>query len=917
MVCDHSTMELVVTEVRALMLDSSAQLTRPFPLRNLVAQAGRIAPTEHEAYFREQLGDIDEPTAPFGILDVQVKTTDLRNSGVRLDQALADRIRDCAGQLGVPPSVLFHVAWAQVLARCTGREDVVFGTVLSGRLQGAAGADRALGMFINTLPLRLSLGGDARQVIQQSYERMVSLLAHEQAPLVLAQRCSAVPMPAPLFTTLLNYRHSVDATIPVAAQEMEGLRRLSVHEAANYPLSASVDDYGTTFAISAECSRSIDPKRIVNYVLTAVTGIVDALTNEQSLATVDILPAAERTKLLVDFNATGTADPSDKLIHQLFEESAAAQPDAPAVIFEDESLTYAELNARANQLAHELIARGVQPDDRVAIYAERSIATMVGLLGILKSGGAYVALDASYPAERIQHMLTDAAPKVVLTDVLFPSHPTHNPEPATTPRNLAYVIYTSGSTGMPKGVMVEHRGVVNMLTAQAAMCELTPRDRVLQFASLAFDSSVAEIFPAWSAGAAVVLRPADGGLADFASFLDRHAITVADIPTALWRQSSQALNATCESLRLVIVSGEAMESRDVEQWFSHPGSERIALLNNYGPTEATVNATAHPVVPAPVIPIGRPIANTRIYILDRRGEPVPAGVDGEIFIGGVGVARGYLNRLELTAERFVRNPFDEGVMYKTGDLGRWLADGTIEFRGRNDFQVKIRGFRIELGEIEAKLAELPGVREAVVIAREDTPGDKRLVAYFSRSAAAELPLSDDPERRLAPPHSYTDLRAALAAQLPEPMIPSAFVQLETLPLTTNGKLDRKALPAPDAMSFAAREYEAPEGEIETTLAAIWQDLLGIPQVGRNDHFFELGGHSLRAITLTVRVQEQLHVELPLKTIFTTPRMADLAQFIAQTQQSLISEEQVVAMQSELDSLSDEELLAFLGGNGLG
>jgi amino acid adenylation domain-containing protein len=925
MVCDHSTLESLVNEVRALLRDETQELARPLPLRDLVAQATHVPQSEHEAYFREQLADIDEPTAPFGILDVQVKTTDLWSAGLRIDQALADRIRECAGSLGVPPSVLFHVAWAQVLARCTGRNDVVFGTVLSGRLQGAVGADRALGMFINTLPLRISLEGDARQVMQQSYERMVSLLAHEQAPLVLAQRSSGVSQPLPLFTTLLNYRHSVDATT-TSTEEVEGIRFLGVHEAANYPISASVDDYGTNFAISVECVRGVDAKRLAGYLLTAVAGMTDALAQPeaQSLTQVGILPADERTMLLREFNTTEAAYPADQLIHELFERQAAARPDAVAVIFEEQNLTYGELNARANQLAHELIARGVQPDDRVAIHAERGLEMVIGLLGILKAGGAYVPIDPTYPADRVQYMLHDAAPKAVLTQEMFASdelraslsaQPAHDPRvEGLTSRNLAYVIYTSGSTGMPKGVMVEHGGVVNMLTAHVALCGLTADDRVLQFAPFGFDSSVAEIFPAWSVGATVVLRQTDIGLDRFVSFLNRNRVTVVDLPTALWHQWSQVLSSgavgATESLRLAIVSGETVESRDVKQWFSHPSSSGIALLNNYGPTEASVNATAYAVDPAllvdgQAIPIGRPIANTRIYILDRRGEPVPAGVDGEIFIGGVGVARGYLNRPELTAERFVCDPFStepDARMYKTGDLGRWLADGNIEFRGRNDFQVKIRGFRIELGEIEAKLAECVGVREAVVIAREDVPGDKRLVAYLVPEDGAAL-------------HT-TELRTALSAQLPEYMLPTAFVALESLPLTANGKLDRKALPAPDAASFAAREYEAPEGETETILAAIWQDLLGVPQVGRHDHFFELGGHSLRAITLTVRVQEQLHVELPLKTIFAAPRLADLAQHIVQTQQSLISDEQVAAMQSELDSLSDEELLAFLGSNGL-
>jgi amino acid adenylation domain-containing protein len=940
MVCDHSTMELVVSEVGALMGDEGQELTAPFPLRNLVAHAGRVAPAEHEAYFREQLADIDEPTAPFGILNVQVKTSEARNAGVRIDAALANRIRDCAGRMGVPPSVFFHVAWAQVLARCTGRSEVVFGTVLSGRLQGAAGADRALGMFINTLPLRLSLEGEVRQAIQNSYQRMVSLLAHEQAPLVLAQRCSGVPLPLPLFTTLLNYRHGVDATAAAATPEMKGVRLLSVHEAGNYPLSVSVDDYGSNFAISAECSQSIDPKQILAYLQTALAGMVDALAlpEEQQLAQIDILPPEERTKLLTEFNATQKAYPKERPIHELFEQQVIAQPDAPAVVFEDRTLSYGELNARANQLAHELIALGVQPDDRVAIFAERSFEMVAGLLGILKAGGAYVPLDPAYPNERLQYMLQDAAPRAVLTqqelqprlsaaavpvlvldsDTLrekLSTRPGHNPEARAlglTARNLAYVIYTSGSTGTPKGVMVEHGSVANLATAHAEICGLTPGDRVLQFAPFGFDSSVAEIFPAWSAGAAVVLRQADLDLDHFVSFLNRNRVSVVDVPTALWQQWSQYLSgataAACESLRLAIVSGETMESRDAQRWFSHPNSNRIALLNNYGPTEATVNATAYAVEPSllsdgQAIPIGRPIANAQIYILDGRGEPVPVGVDGEIHIGGDGVARGYLNRPDLTAERFLRDPFraePNARMYKTGDLGRWQADGNIEFRGRNDFQVKIRGFRIELGEIEAKLCECAGVREAVVIAREEVPGDKRLVAYLVPDEGVTL--------------QTTALRTALSAQLPEYMLPTAFMALEAMPLTANGKLDRKALPAPDAAALGARAYDAPQGEIESTLAAIWQDLLKLPQVGRRDHFFELGGHSLKAITLSVHVQEQLHVALPVKTIFAIPRLMELAQYIAQAQQSLVSEQEVAAMQSELESLSDEELQAFLGSN---
>ncbi|MEO8383507.1 MAG: amino acid adenylation domain-containing protein [Acidobacteriota bacterium] len=942
MVCDHATMELLVTEVRALLRGERQQLSSPLPLRNLVAHAGRVAQTEHEAFFREQLADVEESTAPFGILDVQIRSMELRPAAVRIDTALATRIRECAGKLGVPPSVLFHVAWAQVLARCTGQSDVVFGTVLSGRLQGTAGADRALGMFINTLPLRVSLDGQAAQVIQQSYQRMVTLLAHEQAPLVLAQRCSGVPLPLPLFTTILNYRHSEAATESTTS-EMEGIRLVSVHEAVNYPLSASVDDYGSSFSVTVESSRGVDPKRIAAYMVTAVTGLVDAvaLPKEQTVAQIDILPPEESAALLHELNATRADYPKERLIHESFEQQAALQPDAPAVIFDDQSLSYGELNVRANQLAHELVALGVQPDDRVAICVERGLDMVVGMLAILKAGGAYLPLDPAYPVDLVHSMLQDGTPKALLTQEalrqrlssvavpalvldrdelreMLSAQPAHNPDARArglTARNLAYVIYTSGSTGAPKGVMVEHGSVLNMLTAHAGMCGLTPRDRVLQFASFGFDSSVAEIFPAWSAGATVVLRHADLDMDRFVSFLSQNRISVADLPTALWRQWSQYLSsgvaAVCESLRLVIVSGEALERSDAEQWFSHPSSNRIGLLNNYGPTEATVNATAYIVEPSRLsdgqpISIGRPIANSQIYLLDRRGVPVPAGVEGEIYIGGDGVARGYLNRPELTAERFPRDPFSadpNARMYKTGDLGRWRADGNLEFRGRNDFQVKIRGFRIELGEIEAKLREYAGAGEAVVIAREDVPGDKRLVAYLVANEGATLQVAE--------------LRAALSTQLPEYMVPSAFVALEAMPLTTNGKVDRRALPAPEATALSAREYDPPQGEIETILAAIWQDLLKLPRVGRRDHFFELGGHSLKAITLSVHVQEQLHVALPVKTIFANPRLLELAQSIAEAQQSLVSEQEVAAMQSELESLSDDELQAFVGGNTLG
>jgi amino acid adenylation domain-containing protein len=902
MACDHETLSLLMADVYALLRDEAHQLSSAVPLRNLVAHAGQTPASEHEAYFREQLGDVEEPTAPFGIVDVQVKGSDLEIAGMRLDGDFAVRLRDCARQLGVPPSVLFHVAWAQVLARCSGRNDVVFGTVLSGRLQGAAGADRALGMFINTLPLRVSLEGDARRIVQQTYERMVALLAHEQAPLSLAQRCSGVSAPLPLFTTLFNYRHSGQAAGDEPAPQTEGIRLLSVHEAMNYPLAIAVDDYGRDFSLKVHGIRVLNLDRINRYLATALSTLVSALETEeqQPVATLEILPREEREQLLIDFNATA-ADYPRRLIHEVFEEQAATRPDAPAVVYENTSLTYSQLNARANQLAHHLIALGVQPDDRVAIAAERGIELVVGLLGILKAGGAYLPLDPALPAERLQYMVDDAAPKVVLTQEnlqeQLEAQPSHNPKVALTAGNLAYVIYTSGSTGQPKGVMVEHGGLCNLAYAQSELFAVEAQSRVLQFASPAFDASVSEFVMTFVRGACLCLAPRHALMPGepLTATLRDMAITHVTLPSLALSVSE---DAEFPSLQTLIVAGDACPPALAARWY-----DKLRFFNAYGPTEATVCGAVQlcDAVYAETVPIGRPLANARIYILDANRQLVPSGVEGEIYIGGVGVARGYLNRPELTAERFLADPFTTEAharMYRTGDLGRWLPDGSVEYLGRNDFQVKIRGYRIELGEIEAKLSASAGIRDAVVIAREDLAGDKRLVAYIVAKDGVTL--------------DAAALRAELLSQLPGYMVPASFVALEALPLTSSGKLDRKALPAPEAAALIRGEYEAPQGEIETTLAAIWQELLNVPQVGRHDHFFELGGHSLKATTLSVRVQEQLHVALPLKDIFSTPRLLELAQSIAQAQQSLISDQEVAAMQSELDSLSDEELLAFLG-----
>jgi len=825
-----------------------------------------------------------------------------------LPASLAASLRALSQRHGVTLFMTLLSGWGLLLSRLSGQKDIVIGTPVAGRQRREI--ENLIGCFVNTLALRLRFDEQptVASLLAQVKETTLAAFAHQELPfeqVVEAVQPLRSLSHSPLFQTMLALNNT--NTAGGGAVELPGLtlsRVGSEQNSTQFDLSLVIAEQGERLDVAVGYTSALFDRQTVErwagyYVRLLEEMVVDASATADALP---ILSDADRRRLVVELNATGAAYPQDALIHQLFEQQAALRPEATAVVFEEQSLSYGELDARANQLAHELIALGVQPDDRVAICVERSLEMVVGLLGILKAGGAYLPLDPAYPTERLQYLLEDGAPRVLLTQKALQgrlpaavpalllgsdelngrlaARPASTPSPrelGLTTRNLAYVIHTSGSTGNPKGVMVEHGNVVNMLTVQAAMCELTPADRVLQFASFGFDSSVAEIFPALSVGATVVLREADFDLDHFGSFLNRNRITVADLPTAVWQQWSQALSsdavAASDSLRLVIVSGETLESRDAQRWFSHPGSSGIRLINNYGPTETTVNATAFTVEPSllhdgQAIPIGRPIANTQIYVLDQRGEPAPYGVEGEIFIGGSGVARGYLNRPELTAERFLRDPFSAAPnarMYKTGDLGRWRADGNLEFRGRNDFQVKIRGFRIELGEIEAALSTCAGVREAVVIAREDAPGDKRLVAYLVAHEGITL--------------QAAGLRTALSTRLPEYMLPSAFVTLEAMPLTANGKLDRKALPAPDATALAVREYEAPQDEVEATLAAIWQDLLKVPRVGRQDHFFELGGHSLLAVQLVSRVRMALGVELPLRAVFAGPGLSALAEAV--------------------------------------
>ncbi|WP_071827427.1 non-ribosomal peptide synthetase [Xenorhabdus bovienii] len=881
---DNLSLRCLLAETTAFLMGLGADLLPSVPYRNFVAYARQEGKTqEAEAFFRTLLADIDEVTAPFGLADVQGNGE--HNAAARkvLDVELSQAIRKTARRFGTNPAILFHAAWALVVARTSGRDDIVFGTVLSGRMSGVDGSARALGMFINTLPLRLKLrGSSVDELVKMTNDACASLLLYEQTPLSLAQRCSGLGGMS-LFSALLNFRHGNDKNTRTPSLDLFGLASLDSCERTNYPFEMSIDDDGEYFVLSAQTVNDIDPNRINTYLTRAIEQLISILIEapDTPALDLDVLPEDERQQLLVDFNATQADFPQNALIHQLFEAQAAHHPDATAVVCGEHALSYGELNRRANRLAHHLIALGVRPDDRVAICLERSPEMVVSLLAILKAGGAYVPLDPAYPTERLVYMLDDAAPVALLTQTTWvnrlispvptvvldaqepalAAQPTDNPEPQTlglTSRHLAYVIYTSGSTGLPKGVAIAHRNTVNFLIWAQRTFSPEELAHTLFATSLNFDLAVYECFAPLVSGGTVHLVP------------DALSLVTTEQPVSLINTVPSAIahlievNAVPATARTVNLAGEALKPHVVEHLFAHSSVQDVCNL--YGPSETTTYSTwirmnrtegfaSH---------IGRPIANTQIYILNPHGQPVPLGVAGEIHIAGAGVARGYLNRPEQTAERFPADPFSptpDGRMYKTGDLGRWRPDGNIEYLGRNDFQVKLRGFRIELGEIETQLMQCRGVREAVVLAREDEPGQKRLVAYVRPLDGVEL--------------VPAELRQQLAQHLAEYMLPSAFMTLKSFPLTPNGKLDRQVLPAPDSSAVVAHGYQAPIGAAETALAQIWQDLLGLDQVGRHDHFFELGGHSLLAVQLLNRMREQ-DMAVPLTTLFAHPTLCDLA-----------------------------------------
>jgi amino acid adenylation domain-containing protein len=894
-VSDHVTSELLAAEAVAHIEGRAEDLPASAPYRNHVAHVLRHARAhDSQAFFSRKLGDVDEPTAPFGLLNVHADGAEVCEFEEDLDPELVSRIRSQARGLSVSAATLVHAACGLVVAHTSARDDIVFGTLLSGRLQGSTDGRHKLGMYINTLPLRLQLTNcSARQLVEHARQELAELLTHEQASLALAQRCSGIGGAAgPLFSVLVNYVHS-NAAADAGWAAARGVRLALLQERTNYPITLTIEDSSRAIRLNAQTDKGVDPRRVTAYVRTALQSLIHALDQDPQTPALElsILPQTERLQLLEEFNETRTPYPRNRLLHELFEEQSSRTPDSIAVTCEGRSLTYAQLNAAANRLARYLLRQGVEAGDYVPLFMRRSIPMLVAQLAVLKSLGTYVPLDPDLPAMRLSFMISDTRACLILTDGRSSNPPQEGVrfvdceaasdfiatlsdenlglQPVHAP--AAYVMYTSGSTGQPKGVVVPHHAVTR-LAIQNNYAHIHEDDRVVHYSNTAFDASTFEVWGALLNGARIVIVLPEAVLdhGRFKAVLREEGVTVLWMTVGLFNQYVAALTDILPTLRYLIVGGDIVEPNVIRRVLRECPPQR--LLNAYGPTECTTFTTTHLIEhvdhDATSIPIGRPIANSTVYILDRRGIPAPMNVAGEIFIGGDGVARGYLNRPDLTEERFVPDPFaieSDRRMYRTGDLGRWRSDGSIEFLGRNDQQVKIRGFRIEPGEVETQLARHPQLSQVAVVLRQDPLGNKCLVAYVTRAGEADI--------------AANDLRAYLCNLLPEYMVPSAFVVLDHMPLTVNGKVDRRLLPAPDLGARASRQYEIPRGNTEELLASTWAQLLQLDRIGRDDDFFELGGHSLVAMQALARIEGALSMEVPMKLLFELPTVRTLAEHL--------------------------------------
>jgi amino acid adenylation domain-containing protein/thioester reductase-like protein len=933
LVSDGWSVGVLVREAAALYQAFSAG--RPSPLPELPVQYADFALWQRQwlqgetlqrllAYWKRQLAGIPAR------LDLPAdRPRPAQPSGAGAEEPLAlppeltRRLRELALSEQATLFMALLAGFQTLLLRYTGQTDLVVGTPVANRTRPEL--EQLIGFFVNTLALRTDLSGDPSFVELLSRVRQVAVGAFDHQELPFERLVEELRPERQLGVTPLLQVLFVLQNVPLPATSFGSLR-FSVERVesgtAMFDLSLTLveaPDGGLEgmWEYSTELFDRATVARLGRHFRKLLEGA--AADPRQRLSELPLLDEAERQLLLVSWNHTRTDYPRDLCLHQLIEAQAARTPDAVAVAWAEERLSYRELDQRANRLAHKLRGLGVGPEVVVGICLERGPDLVVAILGVLKAGGAFLPLDPAYPADRLAFLVHDARARVLITHQEFlPALPTQEaavlcldapapvgaanwegqasrererpeagPPPDVTPDNLAYVIYTSGSTGRPKGVMIPHRNVVNLTTGSIRLTGLRPADRVLQFASITFDTAIEELFPALTIGATVVLREESTALssAELLSLVQRQGVTVLVLPTVCWQQLTVDLTRRPRplppSLRLLYVGGEKAMPATSAAWQKLAGA-RAPWINGYGPTEATVTCIAYQPPPWAEgqeawaeLPIGRPMANRRAYVLDDRLQPVPVGLPGELYIGGVGLARGYLGSPALTASRFVPDPFSRepgARLYRTGDLARWREDGDLEYLGRRDQQVKVRGFRVEPGEVEAVLLQAPRVREAAVLAWEDGPAGPRLVAYV-------VPDRNGSENgAVASAVSGEALKTHLALHLPPHMIPSAFVILDTMPRTAGDKVDRQALPAPEAARTEGPDpFVAPRTPLEETLAGILAEVLDLERVGIHDSFFDRGGHSLQAMQLVARIGEALNRTVSVRDLFLAPTVARLAE----------------------------------------
>ncbi len=825
--------------------------------------------------------------------DLTANTGDRKSRIISLQSS--DAIRDLARLHSATPFVVFLSAFNLLLYRYTGQEDLALGTPISGRSRFET--EKLIGFFVNLLVLRSNMSGDPTfaELLSRLRDASVAAFSHQQLPfeqLVESVHSHRGSAQNPFFNVVFAVQNQMDLPrVPGLS-----LSSIEVHNhTAKFDLNLTILDTKKEFELTIEYRSDLFASETISRLLghlelLLVNSVADP---SKTLSEISFLSPAEERSLLFDWNQTDTPFPRSQCVHELFEHQAALRPDAPAVMYGQDRISYGELNVRANQLAHFLARHGVGPEKLVGVCLDRSVVMIVAMLGILKAGGAYLPLDQSYPVERLAFMLDDAGVSVVLTDSagtrLLPQNKAKTiildqerdrllTEDASNPPNLVgsensiYVIYTSGSTGTPKGICIPHRGVTRLL-CDTNYIRLDKKDKIAQLSNASFDAATFEIWGALLFGGQLIGIPKDIAISpsDLVKTLREQNITTAFLTTALFNQVAAVFPAAFSSLNNLLFGGEAVDPNSVRAVLKHGAPQR--LLHVYGPTETTTFASWYQIRNLPdnasTVPIGKPVSNTEFYVLDHHRRVVPVGVPGELYIGGDGVALGYLKRESLTRERFIENPFNPASgkrLYRTGDLVRYTDDGNLEFISRIDNQVKLRGFRIELGEIEAALLTHGSVGECAVVVREDSPGNKRLVGYVVPASNTTL--------------SVAELRKLLKGKLPEYMVPGLFVFLDRLPLNHNGKIDRRALPAPGKGEVEpGGDRVLARNNLELELTKIWQQVLDVQPIGVKESFFDLGGHSLLAVRLFSQINRVFGRDLPLTTLFTSPTIEDLANLL--------------------------------------